>query len=207
MAFVLYGASSSSSPHSGELTSQLRTLCVPGMHAIAQLTCHNVPSPPSSLIWITIIVESKFSDDDDEDDERLNVELAISHKYGLVRWMAPRTELCPPPVPDRTRSGPPIFSAYILTSSQHEDHIFSYRITTYHWNYLPSMWKIVNTFVHLKSTNSRRIPITTDVCTRSGWGEGVFDILIRHIDSWYIDKLNINKGILQKINIDKILYR
>ena len=60
------------------------------------------------------------------------LEFAISHKYGLVRWMTPRTELCPPPVPDRTRSGPPIFSAYILTSSQHEDHIFSYRITTYH---------------------------------------------------------------------------
>ena len=177
MAFVLYGASSSSSPHSGELTSQLRTLCVPGMHAIAQLTCHNVPSPPSSLIWITIIVESKFSDDDDEDDERLNVELAISHKYGLVRWMAPRTELCPPPVPDRTRSGPPIFSAYILTSSQHEDHIFSYRITINHWNYLPSMWKIVNTFVHLKSTNSRRIPITTEKWVRR---RGV-----RYIDKTY----------------------
>ena len=33
---------------------------------------------------------------------RENLELAISHKYGLVRWLAPLLELCPP------RARPPV---------------------------------------------------------------------------------------------------
>ena len=95
------------------------------------------------FIWDNMVREYE---DEDDDSVRQNLELAISHKYGLVRWLAPLLELCPP------RARPPclagqdlpyspatyslltlnisyLIESYIITSY----HSFSYLIISYHF--------------------------------------------------------------------------
>ena len=60
------------------------------------------------FIWDNVVREYE---DEDDDSVRQNVELAISHKYGLVRWLAPLLELCPP------RARPPCLAGQDLPYS------------------------------------------------------------------------------------------